>query len=236
VAQHLDAGTVIDVTAAHVGAPVKWQGRDWRAEASGKNVIFSGEHNTWIVPRPSLPGRHQIDNAGAALAALDQTRLPIPDFALRQGLKNIVWPARAQRLTKGPLVKQLPSAWELWLDGGHNAGGGQVIAQLAEDQWNDAPLHLVCGMLNTKAAEDFLRPLVPHAASLTVIPIPGSAITYTPEQLAEAATRAGFTNVRQAHSLQQALAGILTDFSDAFVRVLICGALYLACEVLKENG
>jgi dihydrofolate synthase/folylpolyglutamate synthase len=167
---------------------------------------------------------------------LDQTGLPIPDFALQQGLKNIVWPARAQRLTSGPLSAALPNAWELWLDGGHNAGGGQVLAHLAADQWHDAPLHLVCGMLSTKAAEDFLRPLVPYAASLTTIPIPGSAIAYTPQQLDIAATNAGFTVVRQAHSAQQAMARIVTDFPAPFARVLICGALYLAGEVLKENG
>jgi dihydrofolate synthase/folylpolyglutamate synthase len=236
VAQHPDAGAVIDVTAQHIGAAVKWQGRHWQAEVQGRNMTFVGDEHTWVVPRPSLPGRHQIDNAGAALAALEQSRLPMPDFALRQGLKNIEWPARAQRLTKGPLARQLPAAWELWLDGGHNAGGGQVLAQLAADQWHDAPLHLVCGMLSTKAAEDFLRPLAAHAASLTVIPIPNSAIAYTPQQLAEAACNAGFTAVRQAHGAQQALAGIASDFGAPFARVLICGALYLAGEVLKENG
>jgi dihydrofolate synthase/folylpolyglutamate synthase len=236
VAQHPDAAAVINDAAVQVGAAVKWQGRDWHMEPAGGKYRFIGENHAWTVPRPSLPGRHQLDNSGAALAALDQAGLPIPDFALQQGLKNIVWPARAQRLTKGPLPSAIPNAWELWLDGGHNAGGGQVLAHLAADQWHDAPLHLVCGMLSTKAAEDFLRPLVPHAASLTVIPVPGSPISYSPGELDIAATNAGFTNVRQAHSAQQALAGIVSDYSAPFARVLICGALYLAGEVLRENG
>jgi dihydrofolate synthase/folylpolyglutamate synthase len=237
VAQHPDAAAVITAAAARIGAPVKWQGADWRVEKTGgRNFTFSGAYVKWNIPRPPLPGNHQLDNTGAALAALEQTQLPIPDFGLREGIKNVVWPARAQRLRNGPLLQMIPNAWELWLDGGHNAGGGQVIADLAKDQWNDAPLHLVCGMLKTKAAEDFLRPLVPQAASLTVIPIPGSAISFTPAELAAAAKRAGFANVVESVSAQQALARIITDFPSPFARVLICGALYLAGEVLKENG
>jgi len=237
VAQHPDAAAVIAATAARIGSSVKCQGTDWQIEpAAGGKFTFTGAHVSWTVPRPSLPGRHQLDNAGVALAALEQTGLAIPDFALRQGLKNTVWPARAQRLTRGPLSQMIPNAWELWLDGGHNAGGGQVIAHLAADQWSDAPLHLVCGMLSTKAAGDFLRPLVGHAASLTVIPIPGSAISYSVAELAMEAANAGFVTVRRATSAQQAIAGIITDHPGTFARVLICGALYLAGEVLKENG
>ncbi|TAL01880.1 MAG: bifunctional folylpolyglutamate synthase/dihydrofolate synthase [Rhodospirillaceae bacterium] len=238
VAQHPDAAAVIDAAATRIGAMMKWQGRNWRMEPAGGagKYLFTGEHASWTVPRPSLPGRHQIENAGAALAALDQSGIAIPDFALRQGLKNVVWPARAQRLTKGPLAQTLPNAWELWLDGGHNAGGGQVLAHLAADQWADAPLHLVCGMLSTKAAEDFLHPLAHHATSLTTIEIPGSAISYSAAELAMAAANAGFASVRRAASVQQAVAAIVMDYPKTFARVLICGALYLAGEVLKENG
>ncbi len=238
VAQVPEAAAVIEAVAARIGAPLKWQNRDWSIEPTpGGSLLFKGAHNEWKVPQPSLPGRHQFDNAGAALAALEQTGLPIPPFALKNGLRNIAWPARAQKLAKGPLRQSLPNAWELWLDGGHNAGGGEVLAHLAADQWNDAPLHLIVGMLSTKAADDFLRPLIPYAASLTVIPIPGSAIAFTPADLSAAARRVGYDAVHEADTAQQALARVLTDFGDAArARVLICGGLYLAGEILKENG
>jgi dihydrofolate synthase/folylpolyglutamate synthase len=237
VAQHPDAAAVIQAAAARIGAPVKRQGEDWRLEKTGgMNFTFTGAHETWHIPRPVLPGRHQLDNTGAALAALEQAQFPIPNFGLREGIKNVEWPARAQRLRNGPLPTMIPGAWELWLDGGHNAGGGRVIADLAKDQWSDAPLHLVCGMLNTKAAEDFLRPLAPQAASLTVIPIPGSPISYTSAELAAAARRAGFANVVESDGARAALTHLITDFPSPFARVLICGALYLAGEILKENG
>jgi dihydrofolate synthase/folylpolyglutamate synthase len=237
VAQKPEARAVIEAAAARNGAALKLQDRDWSiAPGAGGRLAFAGEFHRWTVPQPSLPGRHQVENAGAALAALDQTRLPIPLFALKAGLRAVVWPARAQILTRGPLREALPAAWELWLDGGHNAGGGEVLGHLAAERFADAPLHLVVGMLSTKAAEDFFRPLQPHAASLTVIPIPNSAIAFTPDELAAAAARAGFSAVARADTAQQALARVLTEYTAPRARVLICGGLYLAGEILKENG
>ena len=237
IAQSADAAAVIAAAADRIGASLKLQDRDWRvAVSSGGGFTFAGEHNTWTAPQPSLPGAHQYDNAGAALAALDQARLPIPPFAIKGGLRRIEWPARAQLLTKGPLKAALPGAWELWLDGGHNAGGGQVLAKLAEDRFADAPLHLVVGMLSTKAADDFLRPLVSCAASVTVIPVPNSPIGFTPADLQAAAQRVGYGDAIAADSAQAALARVVTDFPATRARVLICGALYLAGEVLKDNG
>jgi dihydrofolate synthase/folylpolyglutamate synthase len=235
VAQHPDAAAVLAATAAHVGASLKVQGRDWRIESDGRGgLVFTGERETWKTPEPNLPGRHQHQNVGAALAALEQSHFAIPAFALRSGVRAIDWPARAQRLTSGPLAEALSWACELWLDGGHNEGGGRVLAQLIDEQWADRPLHVVAGMLTTKAAEDFLVHLAPRAASFTAVPVPGHAAAYAPADLALAAGRVAFANVGVAASLPEAIARIKRLAAGRY-RVLICGSLYLAGEVLKEN-
>jgi len=131
VMQRPEAAAVIAAAAAEIGASLKVQGADWTMDAEGQGLVFTGAHNSWKVPLPSLPGRHQYENAGLALAALDQSPFAIPAFALRSGFRTIEWPARAQKLKQGPLVKMLPNGWELWLDGGHNAGGGAAVAALA---------------------------------------------------------------------------------------------------------
>ena len=232
VAQRREAALVIAAAAEATGAPLKLQNHEWTiSEKRSGGLAFSGENNQWDLPPPSLPGRHQYDNAGLALAALDQSGLAIPPFAVRAGMRKIEWPARAQRLARGPLVDMLPFGWELWLDGGHNAGAGMVIAALAAENWNDAPLHLVCGMLSTKAAEDYLRPLSRMTASFTAIPIPGTDLAFTPSDLAAAASAAGMTEVGMADDAAQALAHL----SGARSRILICGSLYLAGEILKTN-
>ena len=235
VAQDADAAAVIEKAASDIGAPLKMQNTVWRIDEEKGGLAFTGEHNSWKAPMPSLPGRHQIGNAGLALAALDQSPFAIPPFALRSGMRHIKWPARAQRLKRGPLTEMLPGGWELWLDGGHNAGGGVAIAALAADIWSDAPLHMICGMLATKVADDYLRPLASQAASITTVPIPSSDGALSPAELAEAAKRVGFKNVTVAENFGAALKAITTQ-APGRARVLICGSLYLAGEVLKDNG
>ena len=182
---------------------------------------------------PALLGRHQIDNAGAAIAALEG----LPQFkldaaALAQGLRHIEWPARLQPLTRGPLAAMLPRGCELWLDGGHNQAGGEVLAMQAA-AWGDRPLHLVFGMLNTHDAEGFLRALAPHAQTLGAVAIPDEANSRSAEDSAAAGRKAGldakvYDSVRAAVSAAAAQPGPS--------RVLICGSLYLAGEVLAKNG
>ncbi len=236
VAQHPDAAAVIAATAERVGAMLKVQDRDWRIQADERGgLIFSGAHETWRTPEPNLLGRHQHQNVGAALAALEQSGFSIPPFAIRGGMRAIEWPARAQRLKTGPLVAALSWACELWLDGGHNEGGGRVLAALIDEYWKDQQLHIIAGMLTTKAAEDFLVHLVSRAASLTAVPVVGHAAAYAPDDLATAAGRAGFRDAGTADSLAQALERIKAIAVGRY-RVLICGSLYLAGEVLKENS
>jgi dihydrofolate synthase/folylpolyglutamate synthase len=233
VAQKPEAMEVIAAAAREIGATVKVQNKDWSITEEGGGLLFKGQHNTWKVPLPPLPGRHQYENAGLALAALDQSPFAIPPFALRSGFRNVEWPARAQHLKQGPLVNALPAGWELWLDGGHNAGGGAAVAALAADRWGDAPLHLICGMLTTKAAEDYLRPLAARAVSFTAVPIPGNDTAFAPADLAAAATAAGHKNVSVANDVAAALKAISPEGRG---RALICGSLYLAGEVLKAHG
>ncbi|MGE4062518.1 MAG: folylpolyglutamate synthase/dihydrofolate synthase family protein [Rhodospirillaceae bacterium] len=235
VAQRPEALAVIEQYSRAIGAPLKLQNRAWNiGSPRAGSLVFKGEDVEWSGPTPALPGRHQFDNAGLAFAALEQTRLPIPAFAIKSGLRNIEWPARAQRLTQGPLALALPVGWELWLDGGHNEGAGEVLADLAMERWSDAPLHIICGMLTTKAAADFLRHLQPRAASFTAVPI-ANPTAFTPDALAAAARAAGFEAPDTADSPEHALRAIIAN-GKRRSRVLICGSLYLAGEVLRDNA
>src|SRR5690606_12650036 len=115
---------------------------------------------------PNLEGTHQIDNAGLALACLECLNIgTLDDESVRRGLTRARWPARLQRLTRGPLVDALPPETEIWLDGGHNPAAGEALARMAET-WRDRPLGLVVGMLDSKDLAAFLAPLARHARAL----------------------------------------------------------------------
>jgi dihydrofolate synthase / folylpolyglutamate synthase len=228
-----DAEAVIEARADELGAPLSRWRREWRCQALGDGMRFSGERWRLDLPLPSLAGAHQIINAGTAIACLEQLEdFPLSSAVIATGLRQIEWPARLQRLTRGALVEMMPRGWELWLDGGHNPGAGVVLAD-AVAGWRDRPLYLVVGMLNTKDAAGFLAPLAPHTTALAGVTIPGEENPLPAETIAAAAHSVGI-NATTAASVDAALADFKT--ASPASRVLICGSLHFAGIVLKENS
>ncbi|UXX84836.1 bifunctional folylpolyglutamate synthase/dihydrofolate synthase [Roseovarius pelagicus] len=220
---------VIETVATRLGAPLIAQGQHWHAYAENDRLIYQDETGLLDLPLPNLPGAHQIENAGAALAAL--RHLEMGEAANVAAVSQAHWPARMQRLRHGPLADAAPEA-ELWLDGGHNAAAGVALGRHLASL-PKRPTHLICGMLNTKDVTGYLRPLAAEADSLTAVAIPGEANTLPAETTAEAAHQVGMS-ASTAGSVNAALTAIIA--ANPRARVLICGSLYLAGNVLRENG
>ena len=222
---------VMEARAAQCGAPVLAYGQHWHSGPERDGMIYQDELGLLDLPLPILPGLHQIQNAGIALAAL--RHLGCDEAACTAGLTQAVWPARMQRLRIGPLANLAnASGAELWLDGGHNPAAGAALA-LVLRSLPKRPTHMICGMLNTKDVDGYLAPLAEVAISLTGVSIPGEANTLPADQTAQAARHVGLAG-RTADTVTEALQAILAD--DPHARVLICGSLYLAGAVLRENG
>lgn len=220
---------VIETRAARLGAPLFIHGQHWNAFEERGRLIYQDENGLLDLPLPNLPGPHQIQNAGAAIAAL--RHLGQGPEACEAAVTGAYWPARMQRLRHGPLIDAAPGV-ELWLDGGHNPAGGEALAATLA-RMPKRSTHLICGMLNTKDIAGYLRPLAAQAQSLTAVSIPGEANTL-PAAETEAAARSTDIPATSASSVESALATIAA--ADPNARVLICGSLYLAGRVLQENG
>ena len=220
---------VIEARAEAVGAPLFVANRDWQARRERDRLIYEDDRGLLDLPLPALPGVHQIDNAGAAIAGL--RLLGLDAAACEAAVMRPEWPARMQRLTRGPLAEGAPGI-ELWLDGGHNPGAGEALAATLAGMAR-RPTHAICGMLNTKDVGGYMRPLAPHLAGLRAVSIPGEKNTLSAAETAAAATAAGI-RAETAGTVAEALAAIATEAPRA--RVLICGSLYLAGSVLRENG
>ncbi len=227
--QHDAALEVIEARAARVGAPLLVHGQHWHVTEERGRLVFQDETGLLDLPPPVLPGAHQFANAGAALAAL--RALGIGETACEAAVTRAEWPARMQRLTSGPLADRVRPA-ELWLDGGHNPAAGRAIAETLR-RMPPRPTHLVCGMLRTKDVAGFMAPLAGVADSLTALGIPGEAATLPAEDTARHAAAAGLPEVHTAVDLAAALDRIARAAPGA--RILICGSLYLAGHVLREN-
>ncbi len=227
--QQDEALEVIEYTAARFGAPLLVHGQHWHVVEENGRLVYQDETGLRDLPLPNLLGAHQIQNAGAALAVL--RHLELGDDAYEAAVTKAEWPARMQRLKSGPLVEQAQDA-ELWLDGGHNAAAGAALADVLA-KLPSRPTHMICGMLNTKDVTGYLRPLADQCQSLTAVSIPGEAATLSADETAAAASQVGLTSTT-AGSVTEALKSIVD--SDPQARVLICGSLYLAGNILRENA
>ncbi|WP_457649356.1 bifunctional folylpolyglutamate synthase/dihydrofolate synthase [Profundibacter sp.] len=224
-----EALEVIEATANRLGAPLLVHGQHWHVWEERGRLIYQDETGLLDLPLPALIGAHQIQNAGIAIAALRQ--LGFDETACEAAVTNAKWPARLQRLQHGPLVDAAGTA-ELWLDGGHNPAAGHALSE-ALTRLPTRPLHLICGMLNTKDITGYLHPLAQHAKSLHAVSIPGEAATLPAAETAKAAKQVGM-ETHIADNVQSAIADITQ--TDPNARILICGSLYLAGVVLRENG
>ena len=220
---------VIEAKAARLGAPLIAHGQHWHVFEERGRLIFQDENGLLDLPLPNLPGPHQIENAGAALAAL--RHLGFGPDACEAAVTKAFWPARMQRLVQGPLV-DLAGRAELWLDGGHNPAGGEAVAATLR-RMTDKPTHLICGMLNTKDVRGYMRPLSGVASDLYAVSIPNEINTLPAEDTARAANDVGLST-QTAETVGAAIEKIVS--TEPFSRILICGSLYLAGQILRENG
>ncbi len=229
-----DSLAVIAARAAEIGAPLIIHGRDWLARRSADRLLVASGARSLDLPLPALVGAHQIDHAGLAVTlALALGDLAPRRAAIAAGLRGAQWPARLQRLAHGPLLDLLPAGSALWLDGGHNPGAAQALAESLQDH-DPRPWHLVVGMLRTKDQRGFLAPLVPLARSIRTVPVPDEEASWDPLAAAEWLRGSGVAATPQA-SVAGALAA-LAEAETEPVRVLICGSLYLAGHVLRDNA
>ncbi len=237
-AQARDVLAVIERQASRLNAPLKIAGEDWTATEERGRLVYQDEAGLLDLPAPKLYGRHQFENAGLAIAALRAVKaLKIAPAAYEAGTVKADWPARLQRLAAGRLVELAPAGSELWLDGGHNPDGGRAIAAALADleERVSRPLVLIVGMLASKDCVGFLSNFTGLARRMIAVPVPGAEKGLAAEAVADAARAIGLPATSR-DNLEEALDAARKLDLDPPPRILITGSLYLAGEVLRENG
>ena len=225
---------VIRSQARSVQAPLTVWGEDYEAFEQRGRLVYQSAQRLMDLPLPALMGQHQVANAGAAIAAALQLKeLGVTDASVERGLVDVRWPARMQRLDNGPLSCLLAPGSELWLDGAHNPAGAEAIAQtLAElEERAPKPVCLIVGMMGKKDAAGFLAHFRGLVRRVVTVPNPGShEATHEPAALAKVAVSVGLA-ADAAPDVEAALTR-LQKVDGRPLRILICGSLYLAGQVL----
>ncbi|MEM1371529.1 MAG: folylpolyglutamate synthase/dihydrofolate synthase family protein [Pseudomonadota bacterium] len=236
--QTAEAFTVIDQRAVALNAPTCAFGRDFDVYEQGGRLVVQSEDCVLDLPMPALTGRHQMDNAGTAAMAVRRARfgLDVSEAAFDIGMRKVVWPGRMQRIADGLITHLVGDDTEIWLDGGHNEAAGLAIAQtLADlDERAPKPVDLVVGMMAAKDVAAFLGNFSGLVRSLYAVPISSADGASLPvERIVEAAEAAGIA-ARPAKGIRDALYA-LEQLHPGQKRVMICGSLYLAGEVLEQS-
>jgi dihydrofolate synthase/folylpolyglutamate synthase len=233
-----EAAAVIEQQARRMHAPLHAAGQQWHVNVERGRLVYQDEHGLMDLAAPKLFGRHQFDNAGLAIAtlrALDAFRIDASAF--EAGVIGAEWPARMQRLASGNLVSLAPPGCELWLDGGHNADGGRVVAAALGDleERVSRPLVVIAGMMGNKDASGFLANFAGLTRHIIAVQIPDREGAMPPDTLADAARRLGM-RVETSAGVDAALRSLTRLAYEVPPRILITGSLYLAGQVLAANG
>lgn len=225
------AEAAIAETALGVGVNMLWMGRDFDAQCEGDQILWRSKDLTCLLPRPSLPGDYQIGNAGLAIAAVQALGdARITPAAIEAGLSNVVWPARLQKLTAGPLAEMTDAAGgSLWLDGGHNPHAARALAGFAvqSSRLDPRPLVVIMGLLANKDAYGVIAPFASLNCRMVFTDFEAAAAAKGAE-LAAVASSMGIP-VETAPDVRSA---VVSACVNGPARILICGSLYLAGEVL----
>lgn len=236
--QKSEVAAVLERHAARRQAPLHLGAADWSVGEENGRLVYQDENGLLDLPPPRLAGHHQFINAGTALAAARVSGFVSDPAHLEGGLTTVEWPGRLQRLTRGRVVDLAPPGAEVWLDGGHNADAGEVVATAMADleERVSRPLFLIAGMLTTKDPAAFFHAFGGLARHAFTVRVPGSDAAIDPAALAEAAEGAGLS-AEPVGSVRTALRLLLENWRfEPPPRILICGSLYLVGDVLAQNG
>ena len=234
-----EALNVIKRRALELGSSAYVFEEDWNIFSSNDQVVFKMGSENSIIPRPNLLGDHQIQNAGCALASVKllNGQFPVSPQEIDIGLVNINWPARLQKLKEGNLIEHLFDDVEIWIDGGHNQDAARAIASTLMDWRAESPeisIHMIFGALKNRSPKNFLQYFTNVIDTIRTIDIPEETNALSALEIESAALECGL-KAYPANGINGAISDIVSN-SSGKRRILICGSLYLAGAVLRENS
>ncbi len=213
------------------------EGIDWKI--INKNYVteifkmdFSGTN--YDLNFPSLKGEHQIENASTAVAtAISLNNKKINDKIINEGLLSANWAGRMQKLDNGKLSDIIGDRFEIWLDGGHNIEASTMISKEIKN-WKKDKVFLVFGMMIGKDPIKFLKKIVNNVSAIFLVPIQDHQYIPPYEIKKKIISQLNiYEEVFCSLDIREALS-IIKKYKSG--KILICGSLYLAGDILKEDG
>jgi dihydrofolate synthase / folylpolyglutamate synthase len=170
--QPAPAGAVIRQRASELAVPITTTTDTdlSNIELAPQGCSFEAEGVYYTCP---LPGKHQIDNAVAAIKACQ--RLQIETQSIQKGLQKTRWPGRLEYVSHNP---------DFVLDGAHNPAGAAALRDYIREFYAKRPVWIVYGAMRDKAIEEVTTQLFPLADHL-ILTAPNFPRALRPEAIAE---------------------------------------------------
>lgn len=218
-------------------------GYEWtfnKCDDGSFNIIIADEIIN--IPQPSLVGIHQYINGSTASFAALQLMQYFPKLNLehiRHGIKSASWPARMERIKRGVLFSILPSNFELWLDGAHNEAGAQMLATNLQLLEPEAILYMIHGRTIHRDMKVFLKHFIDIIELVSAIEIMGEPDSEDPNRIHAACNELGINSV-VSDTIVDSVKDIINYHQNNFelnilARIVICGSLFLAGDVMLAN-
>jgi dihydrofolate synthase/folylpolyglutamate synthase len=130
------------------------------ATADHQDFRLQTPRATYAARLPLL-GRHQLDNAAAAVVACEELAqaagFELTEEHVRRGLAGVSWPARVEVLRRRPLTV---------VDGAHNGDSAKRLADALRDHFGLRQATLAFGTLEDKDVETMAAALAPLAGDV----------------------------------------------------------------------
>jgi len=235
--QEDDARETIEQVARKKAAPTFFARQDFDFYEDATGFVYQDEQGLLDLPMPTLVGDHQLANAALAIAAIRAGGIKVLPQAFAQGMKDVNWPGRLEKLREGKITQKFGSDADIWIDGGHNPSAGEAIAAelLRRNGQTKRKIILICGMINTKEPLGYFHPFAKLDAEIITVPVAMSEAGIAPQALSAIARDAGL-RASASPSLSDGIEyAISQSTGEAHAMVLFCGSLYMVGEVLAMN-
>lgn len=213
-------------------APTFIYNKDWNIESKNNKIYYTDTDGEVILEPLKIHGDFQIYNLGLAIATVKQIEATkINDALIQNNHLEINLPGRVQQIRSGKYQAMISSENELFLDGSHNTDAAFQLNKTLQNLTNKKDLIIILGMINTKDPKSYIAQFK-NIKEIKTITIPNEESAISATTLSIDLQEIGI-KVSTADNLDEAIQSISSDHPAA--RILICGSLYLAGQVLKNN-
>ena len=213
-------------------APTFIYNKDWNIESKNNKIYYTDTDGEVILEPLKIHGDFQIYNLGLAIATVKQIEATkINDALIQNNHLEINLPGRVQQIRLGKYQAMISSENELFLDGSHNTDAAFQLNKTLQNLTNKKDLIIILGMINTKDPKSYIAQFK-NIKEIKTITIPNEESAISATTLSIDLQKIGI-KVSSADNLDEAIQSISSDHPCA--RILICGSLYLAGQVLKNN-